>query len=357
MASFPEVMPALATSDLDGILASTRPLWEQMRGQKLFLTGGTGFFGAWLVESFLYINQALTLNAEVTVLTRSSEAYLKRLPHLHGQAGLVFQQGDVRDFPFPEGRFRFILHAATAASARQLADEPHQMLSTILLGTERVLSFAAHAQTEKLLFTSSGAVYGRQPAELSHVPEGYLGAPDPLLAASVYGEGKRAAELMCALAESERLQVKIARCFAFLGPHLPLDTHFAAGNFLRDALASQSISIASDGSSLRSYLYASDLAIWLWTMLFVAPSNRAYNVGSEDAVSIRNLAAIIARTSDPLLSVNIAQVQESGAVVQRYVPSTARAQSELGLKQTVSLEDGVRRTLAWHRIKSSQITR
>ena len=134
-----------------------------------------------------------------------------------------------------------------------MAEEPHTMLATILSGTERMLNFAAQAGTRKLLLTSSGAVYGPQPASLSHVTEEYTGAPDPLLPGSVYGEGKRAAELMCSLATRGSLEVKIARCFAFLGPHLPLDTHFAAGNFLRDGLAGRTIEIASDGRTVRFF--------------------------------------------------------------------------------------------------------
>ena len=192
-------------------------------------------------------------------------------------------------------------------------------------------TFAAAASAKKLLLTSSGAVYGPQPAGLSHVPEDYTGAPDPLLPASVYGEGKRAAELMCSLAAGADLEIKIARCFAFIGPHLPLHAHFAAGNFLADALAGRNIKIASDGSSIRSYLYASDLAIWLWTMLFRAPSLRAYNVGSEDAVSIAELAETTARIVNPAIAIEIAQSPDPTRLPHRYVPSTARARTELGL--------------------------
>jgi nucleoside-diphosphate-sugar epimerase len=343
-------LPPIPNDDLDAILAATAPLWEEMRNQRLFLTGGTGFFGCWLVESFLHINAALQLDAQITVLTRNPEAFLHKLPHLRGETALTPIQGDVRDFDFPAGEFAYVIHAATEASAQQLAEHPHQMLSTILAGTERVLSFAAAAGTRKLLLTSSGAVYGSQPAGISQLPEDFSGAPNPLLPASVYGEGKRAAELLCALAAAAGFEPKIARCFAFLGPHLPLDAHFAAGNFLRDALAGRPISIASDGSSIRSYLYAADLAIWLWTILFRAPSLRAYNVGSEDAVSIRELAQTIANNVSPGLPVQCGPSGRSGTPPHRYVPSTARAQADLNLRQTVPLAESVRRTAAWHRL-------
>ena len=343
-----EQKPPLPARDLDAILAVTSPLWQQMRGERLFVTGGTGFFGCWLVESFLHCNRVLRLGAEVTVLTRDAESFLRKVPHLRAERALTLHAGDVRSFDFPDGHFGFVLHAATEASAKQLAEQPHEMLSTILAGTERVLGFAAQAGTRKLLLTSSGAVYGPQPADLTHIGEEYMGAPDCLLPASIYGEGKRAAELLCALAAQTGLETKIARCFAFVGPHLPLETHFAAGNFLGDVLHGRSIAIASDGTTLRSYLYAADLAIWLWTILFQAPSMRAYNVGSEHAVSIAELAHTVAGLRDPGLNVSVAQAPTPGKAPAQYVPSTARARLELGLRQSVPLAEALQRTLDWH---------
>jgi nucleoside-diphosphate-sugar epimerase len=340
--------PPLPIRDLQEILAATAPLWEQVRGERLFLTGGTGFFGCWLVESFLHCNRELKLDARVTVLTRDPEAFFRKVPHLRSEGALTLHPGDVRDFSFTEGDYGFVIHAATEASAKQLAEQPHEMLSTILAGTERVLSFASQAATRKLLLTSSGAVYGPQPGDLSHVPEEYNGAPDSLLPGSIYGEGKRAAELLCALAAQTGLEAKIARCFAFVGPHLPLEAHFAAGNFIADVLHGRPISIASDGTTLRSYLYAADLAIWLWTMLFEAPSLRAYNVGSERAVSIAELAQTAASLSNPALNVSVAQAPTPGRPPAQYVPSTARAQRELGLRESVPLAEALRRTLDWH---------
>jgi nucleoside-diphosphate-sugar epimerase len=341
--------PALPPADLDHITATTAPLWDEMRGQHLFLTGGTGFFGTWLTESFLHINRTLNLEAHLTVLTRDPDAFRRKCPHLANDPALTLLAGDVRSFDFPPGNYAYVIHAATEASAKQAAEQPLAMLDTILEGTRRVLDFAATHNTRKLLLTSSGAVYGKQPDALSHTPEDYLGAPDPLDPASVYGEGKRISEQMCALyARNTSIEIKIARCFAFVGPHLPLDAHFAIGNFIRDALQNHTIKIAGDGTPLRSYLYASDLAIWLWTILFCAPSMQAINVGSEEAVSIATLARTIVDVLDPSATINLSKTPNTGQPPTQYVPSTRRAQHLLGLKQTISLEEAVRRTAAWH---------
>ncbi len=232
------------------------------------------------------------------------------------------------------------------------------MLTTILAGTERALDFAAAHGTRKFLLTSSGAVYGKQPSNLTHIPEDYLGGPDPLDPASVYAEGKRVAEQMCVLrsvSAKSGLECKIARCFAFVGPHLPLDAHFAVGNFIRDALAGQPIHISGDGTPQRSYLYASDLAVWLWTILFRAPALRAYNVGSEQSVSILDLARETSAALAPRLEIRVMRLEirvdrqpVAHAPILRYVPATGRAREELRLEQHIGLREAIRRTAQWY---------
>jgi nucleoside-diphosphate-sugar epimerase len=342
--------PPLFDVDLDLILGDTRSLWEAMRGEGIFITGGTGFFGCWLLESFCHINHSLGLNAKATVLTRSPEAFAAKAPHLAGDPHIKLLAGDVRKFKFPEGTYPFVIHAATEASARQSAEEPLEMLSTILVGTERTLEFAAKHGTRRFLLTSSGAVYGKQPATMTHVPESYEGAPDPLDARSVYAEGKRAAELMCALYQKTTgIECIIARCWAFCGAHLPLDAHFAIGNFIGNVLREETIAIQGDGTPRRSYLYGADLAIWLWTMLFHAPSLVPINVGSQEDLSILEIAQRVAKVLAPATRIEVAGTPVPGTAPSRYVPATARAKELLGLEPRVGLDEAIRRTAAWYR--------
>jgi dTDP-glucose 4,6-dehydratase len=342
-------------NDLELIRSATEGLWEEVRGQRIFITGGTGFFGCWLVESFCHVNRELGLGAQATVLSRDPARFAAKCPHLANDVAITLLAGDVRRFEFPPGEFRYVIHAATEASLKLSQEQPLEMLSTIIRGTERTLEFAAVSGARKFLLTSSGAVYGRQPAEMTHVPESYAGAPNPLDAASVYAEGKRASELMCALhqkmaeVKGEVFEAKIARCWAFCGPHLPLDAHFAIGNFIGDILAGRPIAIAGDGTPRRSYLYAADLAVWLWTMLFRAPALVPINVGSAHDVSICELAETVARVLAPGTEISVAKQAIRGAPVARYVPSVARAEELLGLRETVGLEESIRRTAAWHR--------
>ena len=342
--------PPLPLRDLDLILERTRPLWDDARRRRIFLTGGTGFFGSWLVESFCHINRALELDAQLVVLTRNPAAFAAKCPHLAAEAGVTLHAGDVRKFEFPAGAFDFVLHAATATDARLIEADPVEAFSTIVAGTERVLAFAAACGARRFLLTSSGAIYGKQPPDLTHVPETYPGGPDPLAPSSVYAEGKRAAEMLCALhAQKSGLDCAIARCWAFCGPHLPLDQHFAIGNFIGDVLAGRPIRIQGDGTPRRSYLYAADLAIWLWTMLFRGPSLVPINVGSPQDVSILELARTVASVLRPETEIQAARTPDPAVPPPRYVPSVDRARDLLGLAPTVSLEEGIRRTAAWYR--------
>jgi dTDP-glucose 4,6-dehydratase len=113
-------------------------------------------------------------------------------------------------------------------------------------------------------------------------------------------------------------------------------------------MAGGPIKVNGDGTSYRSYLYAADLAIWLWTILLRGASNRPYNVGSRQPVSIAQLAEAVRRTVAPQAEIQIAQKPVPGQPAARYVPETARAEQELGLREWVSLEEAIRRTAQWH---------
>jgi nucleoside-diphosphate-sugar epimerase len=339
-------LPPLPSADLDHVLAHTRDLWGRAGDARLFITGGTGFFGMWLLETLAHANDRLGLRMEATVLTRDPASFARRAPHLTTRGDLKFVAGDVRSFAPPAGPFTHVIHAATTSSAPVA---PAEMEAVITDGTRRVLEMAQRSGARRLLYVSSGAVYGPQPSDLTAIPEDFAGVPPADDPAHAYGRGKRTAEQLCLAAwRAGGPEPVIARCFAFVGPHLPLDAHFAAGNFLRDALAGSSIRVAGDGTPLRSYLHAADLAGWLWTLLFSGVAGRAYNVGSDEAVSIAALARAVAALRTPALPVQIARAAIPGQPPARYVPDTTRARAELGLAMRINLAESLGRTYRWH---------
>lgn len=337
--------------DLEHILARTLPLWDGLRGERLFITGGTGFVGTWLVESFVYANRTLGLGASATLLTRDPERFRNKAPHVASDPAVQLLQGNSSDFSPPPGTFAFAIHAATERYFEPDPAHPLSIYECDVVSTKRVLEFARSARSRRLLFTSSGAVYGRQPPELTHVDEDYRGAPPPTSTdpVSIYGQGKRSSEFMCAMyARQYGFAATIARLFAFVGPCLPLDEQYAIGNFIGDVLAGRPVAISGDGTPYRSYLYASDLAVWLWTILFAGRSGHAYNVGSPEALTIRELADAVVRSTVPGTPVHVAKQPVPGTPAARYVPAVSRAENELGLTAAVALEEGIRKTYAWH---------
>ncbi len=298
------------------------------------------------MESIAWANANLDLNASALVLTRDFDAFQKKAPHLAAHTAIQFHIGDVRNFAFPEGEFSHVVHAATPASAKLNDEDPLLMFDTIVEGTKHTLDFAVHCGAKKFLLTSSGAVYGKQTPEMTHIPEDYRGAPDPVDPNSAYGEGKRAAELLCAIySKKHNIETKIARCFAFVGPYLPLDIHYAIGNFIRDGFKGGPIHVTGDGTPYRSYLYAADLAIWLWTILFKGKTCRAYNVGSEEYMTIAEVANTVAKCFEKPVEVKIDKIPDSHKPAERYVPLTKRVQDEFGIHKVIDLSEGIRRTL------------
>jgi len=338
--------------DLAEIFKQTEELWEQLRGQSLFVTGGTGFVGTWLMEALAWADRTLQLDIRVVLLTREPEKFRQKAPSVAENSSFQLLRGDCVDFDFPRGEFAFVVHAATEAPRHPSATYPDASFDLDLRSTRHVLEFAREAGTKRFLFTSSGAVYGQQPRELAGVPEDFEGAPSTMDAKSAYGQAKRASEFLCATYSRQfGFDALIARLFAFAGPHLSLEG-YAIGNFLRDVMNGNSIRIESDGSTVRSYLYAGDLAVWLWTIFLRGQSLRPYNVGSTQAVTVRELADKVASLNSGNTKVEI--LGRPGVPATRYVPETRRAQGELGLGVCVSLEESLERTMEWHRLRTLQ---
>ena len=246
--------------------------------------------------------------------------------------------------PF-ESRVDFAIHAATDNAVDGSHGGLTDLFETIVDGTRRAMR-AAGPGCRSFLLVSSGAIYGPPRPEISSFPEDMPSGPDPASTKSAYAEGKRAAEQFGAIAAAGGLGVRIARCFAFVGPHMPFDSHFAIGNFIADAVNGRPIRIRSDGRPLRSYLYMADLVRALVTILVDGAIGRPYNVGSDVAVSIEQLAHRVNRIAGGH-GVVIRGVPSDPA--DRYLPNVSRLRNELGFKQEISLDDAIERTAAWYR--------
>jgi len=335
--------------DLDEILLCAKNSFSELRGARIFITGGTGFWGRWILESLFHANRNLGLGIRATILTRFPQKFKTQALHLFVDDSFDLVQGDIRNFDFPDGNFTDVIHCATPASAKLNADAPVEMFDTIVSGTRRILDFSVKSGAKRFLLASSGAVYGRQPPELTHITEDFRGGPYPADIGSAYAEGKRSAEFLCASFNKKHgIKIKIARGFAFVGPFLPLDEHFAVGNFIRDGLAGGPIIVKGDGTPRRSYMYATDLVIWLLKILVDGKCCSPYNVGSDNDVSIGRLAHDVAESFPQRPEVIIQKKPAPGVASERYVPSTEKARSGLALSLQVNLDEAIKRTVSWH---------
>ena len=334
----------LEERDLDEALAHCRSALTVLDGASILVTGGTGFFGTWLVALLAHARHHLDLKLEIAILTRDPERFEGAQPWLTAQPFIRLIRGDVRFFEFPKGRFTHIVHAATDTSTAADRDAA-ALIDSIVGGTRRVLEFAAATGVTRLLYLSSGAIYGSQPQAMDRIDEAYGGACDSLDPRSAYGQAKRLAEQMCVCAaEGTAIEPVIARAFAFVGPGLPLDGHFAIGNFIRHAVQGQTITVAGDGTPLRSYLYAGDLAAWLVILLVRGAPGNAYNVGSDQAICIGDLASRVAGLVPGARGVEVRSRAETGAPRSRYIPSIDKARRELSLDVWTPLDEAIHRT-------------
>jgi nucleoside-diphosphate-sugar epimerase len=331
-------------ADLQHVLDHTIPIWEELSDAQLLMTGGTGFFGKWLLETLCYSIDKLRLKTRVYVLTRNQNLFNNEFTHLATHKAVHFIKGDLQTTKFSNDHFTHVIHAASDGTRQY-----QHLFNSITQGTQNLMEFCARSKVSKVLFTSSGAVYGKQPVNLKNIPESYSGAPDPLDISSTYGQSKRIAEHLCSLyAREAGFEIKIARCFAFIGPYLPLNINLAAGNFLRDGVSGGPILVKGDGTAIRSYLYAADLSIWLWTMLVKGKNQTVYNLGSEGEISIADLAEIIASGFNPVPQVIISKKAIEGTIPERYIPSTELARKDLGLEAWIPLKDAIQRTIHFY---------
>lgn len=308
----------------------------------VFITGGTGFFGRSLLRYWIKKEGEGVHIPRIIILSRSPEQFLETYPEFSGHAWLRFHKGDVlipKSLPQNES-FSHIIHAATD-STHGLKLDPVSRFDQIVTGTRNILDYAVQIDAKRLLLTSSGGVYGEQPLYMDKISEDYYGMANPLVSQNTYSVAKRVAEHLCALySDKFGLEIVVARCFAFVGQDLPLEAHFAIGNFIRDALWNDEIVVKGNGLSIRTYLDQEDLAHWLNVLLYNGKPNEAYNVGSDQEISIKELAFLIRDLVSPEKKVRVLEINNYNRR-NRYVPDIRKALNKLKLGIKYNLEESI----------------
>jgi dTDP-glucose 4,6-dehydratase len=336
-------VPRVASADLDRLIDATGDAqWRSFRGARFFITGGTGYVGAWLLELLLHSHDRLRLDLQVAVLTRAPDGFRSRLPHLAEHPAVQVVAGDLSCLRELSTRFDHGVHAGGDATPTKGSIATFDGL---LEGTRTFCEFASRSGCQRLLNMSSGAVYGRQPWSTQRLSEHHASGPFEG-EAGAYGLGKLASEWLAnELGHAAGVAVVHARLFAMLGPYIPLQQRFAAGQFFADAVAGRPIRVNSQGTAQRSYLYAGDVAVWLLTLLLRGEAGQAYNVGSEQPISILALAEQIAELAGG--RVEVAGPLGAAAAPTVYVPDTQRARQQLGLQPLTDWSSCLRSSWSW----------
>lgn len=335
-------LPPIPDEDREHIVRHSERAWRDLARSRFFITGGTGFYGKWLLEAIAAANDELGAGVRATILSRNPIRFATEAPHLAERPEFEWIVGEPARFAPPSGGFDYLIDFATP-SASEIAADSAPLIAQSLRGSENLLNFAKSSGIRRILYASSGAVYGHQPSGVERIAEDFVADPETV---SPYGRLKQRTETL--LLDSG-IECVIARGFSFVGPYLPLNEKFAVGSFIREALKGGTIHIRGDGSPLRSYLYAADLAVWLVTILVRGTAFNAYNVGSEDSIVLAKLASILAGQFPIPPAVEIHR-QSPLSPSSRYVPATGKARGNLGLISRVPLAVALKRTLDWAKV-------
>ena len=306
----------------------------------LLIIGGTGFFGKSILD--YYKRELLTLwgVGKIIVMSRSSDNFKLNYPELITEGVETFT-GDITTIDhLPNADY--VIHAAASTDASRYLTQNIEEKKNIIKGTLNYCRLATKFHKDsRIVFCSSGAVYGYQPKHVKYLEEdmafGNINSLDDVKKSYAYA--KRDAEFAIKKLGQSGLNVSIARCFAFVGKYLPRDQHFAIGNFLADGIAGRNIEVKATKKVFRSYMYADDLVEWLMTL--AANSNKTcpiYNVASDQEFEIREVAHIISK----VFNVGVKSVKCSNESIQdRYIPSVEKAINELGLSNNYTLKESI----------------
>jgi len=332
-------------SDLNFIFDKCKNEFSSLSNKSILITGGTGFFGKWFLELISFANKNYSTNIFISVITRNEAKFFLENPQYKNNKFLKIIQQDILELKNIDDKFDLLIHmASTSAKETFNGESDANKINILLNGTKNIMELAINNNISKVLFTSSGVVYGPSSKTLENI--NVLTDSINVQEKNGLAKGKVLAEdIISTLSLKNNINYKVARCFSFIGPHLPLDIHYAIGNFIKDAIFNNEILINGDGSPYRSYLYMSDTLIWLIKLL-VGTEEGIFNVGSERKIQIIELADMVRDIIAPSKKVIIQEkkIDEGNFKRDIYLPNTKKIRKTLGVQEWTSLEESIERT-------------
>jgi nucleoside-diphosphate-sugar epimerase len=290
--------------------------------RSLLIIGGTGFFGKSILDLFNRGGLEIYGIKEITILARRVEEFLSNFPELINDKIQLITTDISTCNALPEADI--VIHAASSIDAKDyLADASRQRNNIESTTTNYCRLAKIHHRQAQIVYCSSGAVYGQQPADVDFMSEEFPFQDVSEMAQYKrdYALGKRASERAIKELGLTGINVSIARCFAFYGKYLPKEQHFAYGNFIGAAEQGKAIEVHAKHRVVRSYMHADEMVhALIQVALDAKPECPIYNVGSDEAIELRDLARKIGAEYN--VGVNIADFQSDS--IDRYVPNIDR---------------------------------
>jgi dTDP-glucose 4,6-dehydratase/UDP-glucuronate decarboxylase len=331
---------------------------ERFAGKTVLVTGATGMLPAHVVDALAHLNDAGRLSAPLRLLlvARDPGGNEGRLLHLRGRSDVRFITADAsRPYPVDEP-VHFWVHAASPASPAAYRADPVGTLAVNSAGLQHVLERAREGGAESVLFFSTSEVYGTPPAEHIPTPESYVGTTPWLGGRACYVEAKRFGEALCAAeVEQHGTPVKIVRPFHVHGPGLRLSDSRIVAALIRMGIEGEPFSLMSAGRATRTYGYVSDATFAFLKVLLSGHDGTAFNVGAAaPETSMLELATVVSRLfgrDEPVRTATDPGASHLAGAPDRVRPDLSRLRDLLGVEPVVSLEEGLARTIHWHRTR------
>lgn len=337
--------------DCEQVLSGVVEQLAGLRGETLLITGGTGFVGTWIAELVIHLNDHYKFGSRLKLMSRQESDVRVVAPHLAARKDVEFIRQDVRAVTDLPEEVTLMIHAAASPDTRLHASDPLRTIRVITQGTDAVFAAAARLpRLKRIMNVSSALVYGAQSWEVKAMAESYAGGLlDCASMLSSYAEAKRLGEAMVAAYRNEhRLPVVTMRPFAFIGPYQRLDRPWAINNFIRDGLLGGPIRILGDGETVRSYMYASDMAFWSLRILLAGAVGSTFNVGSPTGIRLKDLAEKIAGCFPAAVPIECRGLIDGRGKRSKMIPDVGAAETLLGVTLKVDLDSAIRRTLLWN---------
>jgi UDP-glucuronate decarboxylase len=351
--------------DLDYICSNLKEELACLSGKNLLITGGAGFLGYYLVQAIVYFNRGKEEKKQIAITVYDN--YIRGMPNWLLEIGkdniISLIKHDITG-PLPENipDFSYIVHGASIASPTYYRRYPIETMDANVNGLRILLEYFRRQKNENkrvegFLFFSSSEIYGDPDPKSIPTPETYRGYVSCTGPRACYDEAKRYGETLCVnFANQYHLPIKIARPFNNYGPGLKISDRRVIPDFARDVLSGKDIIMLSDGSQSRTFCYVADAVIGYYRVLVKGGYGESYNIGVEEPeISIADLAKGIVRLAGDLFGYKgkvVRQVSHEKEYLidnpNRRCPVITKAKNDVGYNPSISIEEGLRRSLIWY---------